>query len=236
MTQTAPIAPPARIVVFGATGTTGKEVLKQGVARGYEMVGVDLGGDDALPEGAVQVDANVLEDDLTRVMYGASAVISCLGVGNAIATLIDPPPLYSTGTERIVQAMQGAGVSRIVVISATFVAANDRGPLLFRLGTAPALHNVLEQMEEMERMLAASPLDWTAVRPGWLMAGEKTGGLVVQEGEIAEGLIRTRHADLAGFMLDCVEQGIWSRAYPAPARKEDEEAESNAEVLKAMMA
>ncbi|WMS41933.1 NAD(P)H-binding protein [Acuticoccus sp. MNP-M23] len=236
MTNTAPIVPPARIVVFGATGNTGRAVLRQGNARGFDMAGVDLGKADDTSGDWDEIVANVLEDDLAPALEGASAVISCLGVGHSIGTLADPPPLYSKGTARIVEAMGTAGVKRIVVISATMVAANDRGPLMFRLGMAPALTRVLDQMEEMERELAASGLDWTAARPGWLLDKPATEDFVLSEGEIADGLIRTRIADLAGVMLDCVEQGTFSRGYPAPARKETDEDESNEAVLKAMMA
>ncbi|WP_417310423.1 NAD(P)-dependent oxidoreductase [Devosia sp.] len=236
MTQTDPIAPPARIVVFGATGKTGLEVLRQGKARGFTMVGVDVHKSDDVPDDCEQIVANVLEDDLTPALEGASAVISCLGVGNSVGTLLDPPPLYSKGTGRIIEAMGKAGIERIVVISATMVAADDRGPLLFRLGTTPALTRVLDEMADMERQLAESTLEWTAARPGWLLDKPATHDVVVSEGKIAEGLIRTRIADLAGVMLDCVENGTYARGYPAPARKEADEDEGNQAVLNSMMA
>ncbi|QQA45000.1 NAD-dependent epimerase/dehydratase family protein [Pelagovum pacificum] len=222
--------------MFGASGRTGRALVQQALERGYKVVASDVGGDPYAPDAATQIEADVLGGDLAPALRGSKAVISALGVGNDIGTLADPPPLYTKGTARIADAMKAEGIERIVVMSATFVANSERGPLLFRLGTAPALTNVLDQMEQMEADLAQSRLDWTAVRPGWLMEGPRTDDSVVTEDEIAEGLIRARHEDVAALMLDCVETGQWSRATPAIARSESEVNESNEAVMKSLLA
>jgi hypothetical protein len=132
--------------------------------------------------------------------------------------------------------MQAAGVRRLVVISATFVATRDRGPVWFRAASRAGLGRVLAQMAEMERLLRASDnVDWTAVRPGWLMDGPLTTDYVIAPDVIAPGTIRTRHADLAHFMLTCVEDGAWIHGTPAIARAEPASASGPDKLLREVL-
>ena len=228
-----------KILVLGAHGVTGQEVVKQAVAKGHHVRAAEMKWpDDAPPAGhnVERVTANVIEDDLGPIVDGVDAVISALGVPGDPKTLMDPPPLYTTGTRNLIDAMDARGVRRLVTISASFVVTHDRGPLLFRTTAIPALTRVLHQMGEMEDLLLASDLDWTAVRPGWLLPEPLTGDYVVTPDVIPEDLIRTRHADLAHFMLHCVESGEWARATPAIARPEAGELSSSFEVVKEMLA
>lgn len=226
-----------RILVFGANGATGRELVRQAAAKGHVVRASDLSFGDAgeLPEGVEAVPADVLKGDLRPVVRGMEAVVSCLGVPNDPKTLLDPPPLYTTGTRRIMEAMEAEGVRRIVVISASFVAAQDRGPFLFRTAVMAALSKVLDQMREMEAMLRASSLDWTAVRPGWLMQGEATGDAWIGPDVIPPELIRTRIGDLAALLLDCAANDAWLRATPAIARDEPDDKESSTEVILEML-
>ncbi|PSK86839.1 putative NAD(P)-binding protein [Limimaricola soesokkakensis] len=228
-----------KILVLGAHGVTGQEVVKQAVAKGHHVRAAEMKWpDDAPPAGhnVERVTANVIEDDLGPIVDGVDAVISALGVPGDPKTLLDPPPLYTQGTRNLIDAMAARGVKRLVTISASFVVTHDRGPLLFRTTAIPALTRVLHQMGEMEEMLRASDLDWTAVRPGWLLPEPLTADYVVVPDVIPEDLIRTRHADLAHFMLHCVESGEWIRQTPAIARPEAEELSSSFEVVKEMLA
>ena len=119
------------------------------------------------------------------------------------------------------KAMRKTGVKRLIVISASFVASRDRGPIWFRAAAMPALDRVFRQMGDMERILRSTDdIDWTAVRPGWLLDGARTGDYTVTPDVIPRGLIRTRHADLADFMLTLAEGKGWNRQTPAIARKE----------------
>ncbi|SDE42152.1 NAD(P)-dependent oxidoreductase [Limimaricola pyoseonensis] len=230
---------PKTLLVLGAHGVTGQEVVAQAVAKGHRVRAAEMSWpEDAAPPapGVERVTADVLKDDLGPVVQGVDAVISALGVPGDPQTLMDPPPLYTTGTRRLVEAMRGAGVKRLVTISASFVVTHDRGPALFRATAIPALTRVLDQMRDMEEMLRATDLDWTAVRPGWLLPEPLTAEYVVVPDVIPEDLIRTRHADLAHFMLHCAESGEWLRQTPAIAREEDAAHSSSFEVVREMLA
>ena len=222
-----------RIAVFGAKGAVGQHVIDQALAKGHEVVALEPSWEnEPARKGVLHRTCDVLVDDCAPDLEGCDAVLSCLGVGNAVKTLLDPPPLYTRGTSNILAGMHKAGISRIVVISASFVAAKDRGPVYFRVPAMTALHNVLEQMAEMEAQLRASDVEWTAVRPGWLMEGEATADYVVTPDVIPEDLIRTRMADVAQLMLSCVEDDLWVRQTPAIAREESAEATSLATVVR----
>jgi nucleoside-diphosphate-sugar epimerase len=227
-----------RILVLGAEGATGRKVVRQAAKAGHFVRASERSfrAPEALPQGVEVVPADVLKDDLRPVVRGMDAVVSCLGVPNDPRTLLDPPPLYTTGTRRIREAMEAEGVRRIVVISAAFVRQRHIGPFLFRTAVIPALSKVLEQMKEMEADLRASSLDWTAAHPGWLMDAPETGDAWIGADAIPEGLIRTRTGDLAALLLDCAANGTWVNATPAIARDEPDFKESSAEVVIEMLA
>ncbi|SFP14973.1 SDR family oxidoreductase [Tranquillimonas alkanivorans] len=213
-----------KLAVIGASGTTGQQIVNQAVAAGHDVRAIDRDDckDAAFPNMVDRRQGDVLEGDLAPLLEGREAVLSGLGVPLAPKTAASPPPLYSEGTRNIVDAMRRAGVRRLVVISATFVATRDRGPLWFRAAAHLALDRIFDQMAEMEEILRGTDdIDWTAVRPGWLLDGALTRDYVVRPDAIPDDLIRTRHADLAHFMLHCAESDDWVRQTPAVARAEE---------------
>jgi hypothetical protein len=158
---------------------------------------------------------------LAPLLADADAVISALGVSIGPRTILDPPPLYTEGTLRIVRAMQATGRLRLGVISAAFAAPAPRMPLWFRTTAALALHRLFQQMADMERVLQATDtLQWTAFRPGWLLDLPHSGDATVQANVLPRGMIRTRRADLAAFMVETIGTDRWVRATPVIARKE----------------
>jgi len=212
-----------QITVFGSTGRVGSRVVNLAVERGFTVKGASHDKNDTSRDCVTYVRADVLEDDLSEALAGSDAVISCLGVGNDPATLIDPPPLYTRGTLNIATAMKEVGIDRLAVISASFVETLDRGPVHFR-ATLPALSLVFKQMEQMEAQLARQDwLRWTAVRPGWLMDAPPSANPVINDNVIREDLIRSRTGDIANVLLDAVECDRWVREKPAIASEEAEE-------------
>ncbi|MFN2307173.1 MAG: NAD(P)-dependent oxidoreductase [Paracoccaceae bacterium] len=227
------------LAIFGAGGATGMKTVRQAISRGHRVIAIEIEEDPSLSalDGVELRTADVMNDDIGPVLDGADAVISCLGVGGKISTLMNPPPLYSQGVRQIVAGMKDTGLTRLVVMSATFVAAKDRGPIWFRFPAMAALDRVLDDMTEMETVLRGTDgIDWTAVRPGWLMEGDLTADYHVQADVIPEDHIRTRMADVAHFMLNLVEGTEWARQTPALSRREHESATSIDKVVADMVA
>ena len=224
-----PVSDAAPLAVFGAGGKTGTEILRHAVHKGIEVRAFEH----TLPEPSDRVECDVLNDDFSSELEGCRAVISALGIGFSPSTAIDPPPLYTEGTRRLVEAMSATGISRIVVISAAFVEPQPSVPAWFELTARPALHNILEQMRAMEDLLErAKGLKWTAARPGWLLDQPYTGEAVITDERLAQDCFRCRHADLAAAMLEFVCENTWVNAKPAIARPEEDRFE-NVSALKA---
>ena len=214
------------VTIFGASGRVGVRTVEAAMARGWTVRAVEPQKIDNLPDGVEMHIADVLNDDLGPCITGADYVVSCLGVGNAPATLASPPPLYTTGTARIVRSMQAAKIDRIAVVSASFVETFERGPASFR-ATLPALTRVFHQMEEMERTLNAyNWLKWTAVRPGWIMDAPASETPVITENVIPEDLIRSRTGDIANLIISTLADGTWIRGKPAVASHEEADSTS----------
>ncbi|MGK5559303.1 NAD(P)-dependent oxidoreductase, partial [Actinomadura kijaniata] len=98
---------------------------------------------------------------LRGLLDDQDAVISTLGAAGR-----GPTTVYSAGTTEIIAAMR-PGRRLIVISSAGLGTPADAGP-----GTrlaARLLHQIMRHtytdMARMERLLADSDLDWTAVRP-----------------------------------------------------------------------
>lgn len=223
------------IAVFGAGGKTGSEAVKQVARRGFRVIGLEhhLPAMSERIEDVEYVQCDVLEDDLAGKIEGCGAVISALGVSFSPKAAIDPPPLYTEGTRRIVEAMQQTNITRIAVISAAFVEPQPSVPIWFRHTVVPALVNILENMRAMEHMLEAQrDLRWTAVRPGWLIdlpfSGEaRTGPL-----KLPDDCFRCRHTDLAAFLVDIIEKDEWIKAKPAIGKPETDDREGLAALRK----
>lgn len=220
---------PKTLVIFGAAGTTGAAAVACARDRGFAVRAVEHEWPADAPDGddVTHHSADVMDDDLAPLIDGADAVISAIGLSMSMRTVVDPPPLYTKGTANIVAAMRETGVRRLAVISATFVEDAGAGPLWFRVTAMPALANIYAQMASMEADLArAKDIDWTAARPGWLLDRPFTGDYKVTDEKITPGLLRTRHADLADFLVRCVAEGLHIGETPAIARRESELDES----------
>src|SRR2546430_14761247 len=112
-----------KIVIFGAAGGTGRDVVEQALAKGHEVTAFDRH-----PE-ALTIEhpkLKIIQGDIFNeaqvedAIKGQDAVICVLGV-KPTTTI----PVCSVGTEHIIAAMQKTGVKRFICQSAFTVAALD---------------------------------------------------------------------------------------------------------------
>jgi hypothetical protein len=100
----------------------------------------------------------------------------------------------------------------------------------------PALSRILDQMREMEDTIEAAPdLDWTIVRPGWLLDEPARGNLLMGEERLPDGAFRCREGDLARFLVDCVMEGREIGRKPAIGAPDASEHESPAALGEALL-
>ena len=193
-----------KIVVFGATGGTGRPLVEQALERGHEVSAVarDPAAFPVARDRLTVLRGNVLDRaSVGRAVDGQDAVLSAVGTGFHLRRTT----LYSEGTMTVVRAMEERGVPRLVLVSTAGLNGKDPAfPLWYRLLLKPLLLDRVKygDMALMEEEVRASALDWTVVRPGGLTDGPPTGEYRVGSDRLPEGGAEISRADLAHFMLD----------------------------------
>lgn len=197
-----------KLVIFGATGGTGREVVRQALDRGHEVTIIvrnPLSFDIQHPRLKI-IQGNVLQSStFIKHMWGIDAVISCLGVGRSR----EPTTLYSAGIENIISAMEMTGVQRLICISAGALFVNKQMGLFISILTKLVLQKILKEMYAdmrlMELIVEKSKSDWTIVRPPMLKDKPFTGVYRTAIAGHIKSPFSIGRADLADFMLNILE-------------------------------
>ena len=127
-----------KMVVFGPTGGTGKQLLNQALAAGHDVTAVARRPEavDAEHPNLKVVKGDVLEPEtLSGVLSKAQAVLSAIGSHSGR----QPTYVYSRGMKHIRKAMNEAGVRRIVALSAVPVSRPQEKGFLDRYIVHPLL-------------------------------------------------------------------------------------------------
>ncbi|GAB3483448.1 NAD(P)-dependent oxidoreductase [Nocardiopsis coralliicola] len=193
-----------KLIVFGANGPTGRLATEMALSEGHQVTAaVRRPAEFPLQHerlDVVQVDATE-SDAVERAVEGHDAVLSSLGVPYTK----EPVTIFSRGTAAVVQAMEKAGISRLVCVSSpgvsdeippeeSFFARKVLAPILFRLG-----RTVYEDLRRMEEIVQKSDLDWTILRPQGLFDATEVTDYEVSTGPLVGRY--TSRADLAHAML-----------------------------------
>lgn len=194
-----------RIVVLGASGRTGREVVTQAVEAGDEVVAVARAGSD-VPAGATVVRAGF--DDpaaLDGAVRGADVVVSALGGRGR-----GPTTVCADGVTAALAAMGRTGVRRLVVVSASGL-PGEGDDAAVRWLVKPILQRVFRHpyadMARMEEIVRAGEVDWTIVRPPRLTDGPATGTYRrALDRHLPRGH-RVARADLAAELLRLAREG-----------------------------
>jgi uncharacterized protein YbjT (DUF2867 family) len=189
-----------KIIVFGATGATGKHIVEQALAADHEVTAF------ARTPSKMQVTnprLRVVQGDvldaasLDRAVPGHDAVVIALGT-----QLDEKDKTISTGTDNILAAMKRHGIDRVIAESAwgTGDSRPYGGFFLNHILRPFILKHPFAEHELQEQSLAASNLAWTSVRPGRLTNGPKRRTL--RAGRTPDGLSQSvARAEVAAFML-----------------------------------
>ena len=208
-----------KLTIFGASGATGRELIQQALAAGYEVVAyVRSPARISTSQAGLTVVHRELTDSaaLGRAIHGADAVISVLGPRPGRDLRNQP---LAHGMQAILAAMHANGVRRLV-ISSTLSAAdpNDLPDLQIKLLVAiikTTMRPAYEEIVAVARAVRASGLDWTIVRVS--MLNNQAGTDRIRAGYMGRQQVGTKlaRADLARFMLGQVQDSTWLRQAPA---------------------
>ena len=203
------------LTIFGATGGTGRELVRQALADGHTVTAfvrspAKLGMTDPRLT-AVQGD---LADAaaVRRAVAGADAVLSALG-----PTSNTPERPLTRGMQHIIAAMEAEGVPRLIAATGAGVAdPHDRPQLIGRLfGLALRLfaRHVLADSQGMVAAIRGNSLNWTLARAPRLNDNPPGGQLKVGYAGQGPGTQLAR-GDFARFMLDQLHTDAWARKAP----------------------
>lgn len=199
------------IAIIGATGSTGKELVRLALEANYKVSVVVRNPDHFQPE----KDVTAIKGDVTDLvslelaLENIDYVISCFGptnhrkVGN----------LMSVGTANIVKACEKNGIKRFVFMSG-FV-QSDYNELSFLNKLIVPLFRLYFNQSYKDKIIAEaaiqnSKLDWVIVRAVGLNHTEPTGRYIAGvKTKIYPYLLS--YADCAKCLLDAIEKKSWTR-------------------------
>jgi putative NADH-flavin reductase len=207
---------PSRVLIVGATGGTGRQIVTQALERGHAVTALVRNPSRLRidhPRLTV-VQGDVLDaGSVERVMRDQDAVVSALGHKRYFY----PTRILSRGTENILRAMETHGVSRFVCETSLGIGDSaGRMGLYYTLFVIPViLPFYFWDKTRQEKAIAESRVAWVIVRPGMLTNGDKRGRS--RHGHhIGNFLLTVRisRADVADFMLNQLASDTYLRSAP----------------------
>lgn len=205
---------PTKVLIVGATGGTGRQLVEQALERGHVVTAL------ARDPSALRVEhprltvvrGNVLDYlSVDAAVRGQDAVLSALGHKQ----FFRPTRTLSEGTRNLLHAMETHGVRRFVCETALGIGDSaGRMGLYYTFFVIPViLPFYFWDKARQERLIAASGVDWVVVRPGALTNGAKRGRY--RHGRTVGSLlwtVRISRADVADFMLNQMSDNTYLKA------------------------
>jgi len=190
------------ILVFGASGKTGHELVRQGLLQGHYVTAfVRNPGKLTVKNDRLRVVQGDVKDlaAVSSAMKDQDAVLSALGVSKPLKS----DPLVIEGIRNIIAAMGQMNVKRFIYLSFMAVGEGrkDGGFLMKNIIARIVRHEITDHAEK-EQLIKASQSEWTIVHAPKLTNGSKKG--IYRTGEIIKPktfLPTLSRADVADFML-----------------------------------
>jgi putative NADH-flavin reductase len=203
-----------RITVFGATGRTGRPLVRQALDRGHDVVAFARSPEklNVVDEALTIVEGDAYSGDgVTEAVAGSDVVVSVLG-----QTSDGPDDLLAVAGDHILGALAETGVDRLVTLVGAGVREESESVSFSGkvMGTVLKFvaREVLADAETHVERVRSSDTRWTVVRAPRLTSGEGTGEY--RAGDIELGFDSISRADTAQFILDVVEDDQFVHELP----------------------
>jgi putative NADH-flavin reductase len=204
-----------KILVFGATGPTGQQVVTQAFSQGH-IVTAFARKPESLPINDKRLrlvvgDTTQDRSAILDAIRGQDLVVSALGRRKTLKS----DNLMTRSMRLIVPAMEQFGVRRFILMSAFGVGeSHSDAPLIPRIMYRFLLSDIFADKKNAEDRVRQSTLDWTIVYPVLLTNGPLTGNYRVGERLALSGIPKISRADVAHFMLAEAEARTYVRKVP----------------------
>jgi putative NADH-flavin reductase len=171
-----------KVLVLGATGGTGRQIVAQARAAGHQAAAFDRHGG----------------SPLAPALAGQDAVISAIGRGKSFKA----NGLIEKVVPEILSAMKAAGVRRLIFMSALGVGPSAQdSPIMAKVFFRTLLRGIYADKLIGDELIRRSDLDWTIVQPSQLTDGPLTGTYRSGERLQMSGMPQISRADTAQFIL-----------------------------------
>ena len=199
------------IAVFGATGKTGFEIVKQALEQDHKVTAFvrDPARLAVENENLTFVTGDVFDAaSVAQAIKGQDAVVCALGSSELTSTTV-----RSDGTKNIIKAMEENQVKRLVIVSAMGVGESwDTLSAINKFFFATLLKSSREDHEAQEAAVKESGLDWTIIRPSGLTDTPLTKTYSIGENILAK-TSKISRADVAHAILkDLMENKFLQKA------------------------
>ena len=190
-----------KIAIIGATGTVGREALKQALEQGHTVTALvrDPAKLDVENSDLQVVKGDVLDiTSVRKAVEGRDAVLCILGAGRKGG-------IRAEGTRNVIKAMEKTGVRRLICQSSLGV-GDSRATLTFwwkYVMFGVLLRSAYKDHERQEHYVHQSGLEWTVIRPAAFADGPRTGEYKHGSFTSPKGLkLKVSRADVADFLQD----------------------------------
>lgn len=203
-----------RIVVFGSTGSIGRQLVEQALEQGHVVTAFARNpARISIAHANLKVAPGDVMDyqSVERTVQGQEAALCSIGAGRKGV-------VRTEGTRHIVRALESAGVRRFICQS-TLGIGDSRAALNFfwkYIMFGMLLREAYADHQQQEEIVTRSRLDWTIVRPAAFTDGPRTGayrhGFPAAQKEL---MLKISRADVADFMLKQLTDTTYVRETPA---------------------
>ena len=196
-----------KLVVLGATGGTGLEIVRQAADHGHSVTAFVRSPDrlKALRNVITIKQGDLLNSgELEQLVRGHDAILS--GFGPRVPVLKTEANLLQRFAVALTRAMLQAQIKRVVIASSAFLFKDSIIPPTYVVGRL-FFPGIVRDASAMEEVVTNSGLDWTIARPPRLTDKPYTGRYRVQEGHLPAFGFTISRADVADFMIHTVERG-----------------------------
>lgn len=191
-----------KILIFGSTGGTGKELVKQALEKNYRVLAF------ARNPNNLKIKHKYLEilkgnvknqEDVNIAVKNSDVILSALG------TRLFEKPICELGVKNVLNAMKKYNKKRIIVESA-YGSGETRKKGIYAKLLWLIIKPLLIDKEKMEKLLENSKLEWIIVKPVLLTNCLKKGRYRVGEANKTniKGFPKISRADVANIMIKLI--------------------------------
>ena len=199
----------AHLLIIGASKGIGREAVKQALDSGHSVRAMARRAD------RIEIDHPNLDkfngdaldrDSVDEALEGMDTVVQTLGVELKRAVSPRPVRLFSKTTEILVEAMERAGVKRLIAVTGYGSGDSQVGQnCVERLMSRVVLGRAYDDKDRQELIIRYSNLEWVIARPVVLTPGPRTGRYQVMTDPKRWRAGVIARADVADFLIQQIE-------------------------------